>query len=149
MTGRQAIAFVKRHGIVLESAHSGTWPVLADAIVGARVRGNWWSHSKGKEIFWVTRGVRDSRDVLVCRLIDGKITFVHRRLWPACVRLAAEIGKRRLDAIVETHTSTGKHVLRVRRFPGWVDAATRRAAKPLPKAAAAIALADLVRADAR
>jgi hypothetical protein len=27
-------------------------------------------------------------DVLVCRLVAGKITYVHRRLWPAVHRLA-------------------------------------------------------------
>lgn len=148
MTTRQAIAFVKRHGIVLESAHAGKWPVLADAVVGARVRGNWWSHPKGRQIFWVTRSVRDSRDVLVCRLIDGKVTYVHKRLWSACVRLAEKIGKRRLDAIVEMHTSAGQHVMRVRKFPGWADGATKRAAKRLTAAAAATALTELVSADA-
>ena len=142
MTIRQAIAFVRRHGIVLESAHVRGRPSLADAIVGARVRGNWWNHPKGKAIFWITRAVRDSKDVLVCRLIDGKVTYVHRRVWPAVVRLAPEIGWRRIDAIVETHTPTGAHVMRVRRFPGWVDVATKRAAKRLSPEAAHRALGE-------
>ena len=116
MTIRQAIAFVKRHGIVLESAHVRGRRSLPDAVVGAPVRGGWWSHPKGKTIFRVTRAVRDSRNVLVCRLIDGKVTYVHRSLWPALVRLAPDIGRRRLDAIVELHTRTGRHVMRLRRF---------------------------------
>ena len=133
MTEIQALAFVKRHGIVLESAHlpGARVPSFTDAVVGAPVRGNWWNHPKGKAIFWLTRIVRDSNDVLVCRLIDGKITYVHRRLWPALVRIAPEMGKRRLDAIQEKHTSTGRHVIRVRKFPAWVPPPIKRAAKRL------------------
>ncbi|HMD35778.1 MAG TPA: hypothetical protein VKH42_12455 [Vicinamibacterales bacterium] len=135
MTARQAIAFVRRRGIVLEAAHvSGARvPSLADAIAGARVRGSWWSHPRGKQIFALTRGVRDSADVLVCRLVGGKITYVHRRLWPAVVRMAREIGPRRLDAFQERHTASGKHVIRLQRFPSWVPAGVTAAAKRLAR----------------
>jgi hypothetical protein len=37
--------------------------------------GSWWGHAKGHEIFWLTRAVRDSGDVLVCRLVGGKVTL--------------------------------------------------------------------------
>ena len=133
MTETQALAFVKRHGIVLESAHvrGARAPTFADAVVGARVRGNWWSHPEGKTIFSLTRAVRDSGDVLICRLIDGKITYVHRRLWPALIRIASELGTRHLDAIQEIHTPTGHHVMRVRRFPAWVPLPIKQAAKRL------------------
>ena len=39
-------------------------------------------------------------DVLaVCKFIDGKITYIHRRPWAACARLADELGAERLDLI--------------------------------------------------
>src|SRR5262245_32950679 len=143
MTTPQALSFVKRHGIVLESAHvSGARvPTLADAIAGARVRGSWWSHPKGKRIFALTRGVRDSGDVLVCRLVGGRITYVHRRLWPAIVRLAREIGPRQVDAFQERHTASGQHAIRLRRFPSWVPPDVRAAARRLSDDAARRALA--------
>src|SRR5213082_1964679 len=103
MTARQALAFVRTHGIVLESAR-GRVPSLADAIAGAPVRGGWWSHPKGREIFAITRAVRNSDDVLVCRLVDGKITFVHRRLWAALVRAAKRFATDRLAQVREVHT---------------------------------------------
>ena len=88
----------------------------------------------------LTRAVRDSPDVLVCRLLEGKITYVHRRLWPALIRLADELGRDRLAAIHEVHTASGKHVLKVRAFPRWVTPAAMRAAKHLsvPEARAAL-----------
>ena len=51
MTPDQALAFVERHGIVLESTRRGSIPSLADAVAGEQLGGNWWSHASGKQIF--------------------------------------------------------------------------------------------------
>ena len=87
MTPKQALSFVKINGIVLESGR-GPVPSLAQTIVGKPIRGNWWAHPKGNMIFLCSRAIRNSKDVLVCRLIGVKITYVHRRLWPALVTVA-------------------------------------------------------------
>jgi hypothetical protein len=128
-----ALAFVEEHGVVLESGH-GPVPSLVDAIAGEVIRGTWWGHPKGRAIFRATRAVRDSADVLVCRLLDGKITYVHRRLWPALVRVANEIGPRRLDAIREEHTESGAHALVTIAFPQWVPSDVKKAAGKLSAA---------------
>src|SRR5258707_15776391 len=104
MTSRQALAFIREHGVVLESAR-GPVPSLAEVVAGEPVRGSWWSHPKSHEIFAVTRAVRNSDDVLVCRLINRKITFVHRRLWPALVRAAGRLGRAHLSRVSEVHTT--------------------------------------------
>jgi hypothetical protein len=139
MTRRSALAFVKRHGIVLESAR-GPHPNLAEAVVGRRIRGSWWAHAKGKEIFRLTRAVRDSADVLVCRLAGGKITYVHRRLWPALVRLARNFARRNLAAVQDIHTARGRHEERTVPFPRWVPPAVKRAARRLAATDAQAAL---------
>ena len=125
-----ALAFVEEHGVVLESGR-GPVPSLVEAITGEAIRGTWWGHPKGRAIFRATRAVRDSADVLVCRLLGGKITYVHRRLWPALVRLADEIGRPRLDAIREEHTKSGAHKLVTIAFPQWVPSEVRNAAEQL------------------
>lgn len=73
MTPIQAVRFIRKHGIILESAH-GSIPNLAEIVVGKRIRGSFWAHPNGQEIFRLTRAVRDSDDILVCRLVHGKIT---------------------------------------------------------------------------
>lgn len=135
MTSRQALAFIHEHGVVLESAR-GPVPSLAEALAGEPVRGNWWSHPKSHEIFAVTRAVRDSDDVLVCRLIKGKITFVHRRLWPALVRAAGRFPSARLSQVREVHTSSGRHVTKEVPFPEWVPPSVHAAARTLSEEAA-------------
>ena len=120
---------------MLESAR-GPVPNLAETVVGAPIRGSWWGHARGKEIFWLTRAVRDSQQVLVCRLLGGKVTYVHRRLWPALVRLAPTFRLTDLAAVREVHTQRGAHAVRLVPFPRWVPAAVKRRARDLSEAKA-------------
>ena len=119
MSPKQALAFIKRHGVVLQAAR-GPVPSLAEAIVGGPIRGSWWGHPKGQEIFQLTEAVSESSEVLVCKLVNDKVTYVHRRLWPALVKLAARFPKRRLAKTWNEHTRTGAHRSRQIAFPEWV-----------------------------
>ncbi len=130
MTPKGALAFVRRSGIVLEAGH-GSVPSLAERVAGERIRGSWWAHPKARTIFRLTRAVRESHSVLVCRLVDGKVTYVHRRLWPAVTRVARKIGTRRLAAIREEHTPSGAHRIVTTPFPRWVPRDVKKAAARL------------------
>jgi hypothetical protein len=140
MTPKQALSFVKINGIVLESGR-GPVPSLAQAIAGKPIRGNWWAHPKGNMIFLCSRAIRNSKDVLVCRLIGGKITYIHRRLWPALVRLADRFDTDRLAAIREVHTASGKHKIEVTAFREWVPSDVIQAAGKLTAEEASTLLA--------
>ena len=122
--------FVRANGVVLESAR-GAVPNLVEAIVGAPVKASWWGHAKGNEIFRLLNALRDSGEVLVCRLVADKVTYVHRDAWPAIVRLADEIPKERIAAIEEIHTASGRHRVVKTPFPKWVPAAVLSAGKKL------------------
>ena len=121
----EALKFVKTHGVVLESAR-GSVPTFVDFVAGEKVS-RWWSHPLSKPIFRLTRILRDSPDIATCRLVDSKITYVHRRVWPALVRLSSDFKKKDLSAIREEHSPTGKHLLISTPFPRWVppDVVTR------------------------
>jgi len=120
----EALAFVGTNGVVLES---GTGPAahpipsIANAVAGHPIRGSWWAHARGREIFAITRALRDCPDILVCRLVQGRITYVHRRLWPAVVRLAERFPEANLAQLEEIHTASGKHAIKETKFPDWVS----------------------------
>lgn len=130
MTPQQAVAFVEKRGIVLESAR-GPVPSLAETIAGEPLWASWWGHPKGGAIFACTRAIRRSEDVLVCRLIDGKVTYVHRRLWPALIRLSGSFKPERLAPIREIHTAEGKHRVETVQFSEWISADEKRKAGKL------------------
>ena len=148
MSPREALAFVRRHGVALQAAR-GAVPSLAEAIAGGPIRGSWWGHPKGGEIFRTASAVADSEDVLVCRLVDGKVTFVHRRLWPALVRLSSRFPKARLARVWEEHTPSGAHRTKRLAFPRWVPPEVEEEARRLSVPEAECLLAALLPAPAR
>ena len=130
MTPGQALALVKKHGVMLESAR-GPVPNLVDTVVGGTRKGSWWTHPRGREVFWLTRSLRDSPDILVTRFVNGNITYIHRRLWAPFVRLAGGLPKARIARVREVHTTSGAHRLDIEPFPGWVPEDVASEAKSL------------------
>jgi hypothetical protein len=130
MTPGEALAFVEKHGIVLQAAR-GPVPSLAEAVAGGPIRGSWWGHPRGQEIYLAAEAVVESGDVLVCKLVEGKVTYVHRRLWPALVKLASRLGRPGLARVWSEHTPSGAHKLRRVPFPGWVPPDVLEAAERL------------------
>ena len=115
-------------------------PSVTSMVAGEPVRGSWWSHPRSHQIYAVATRLEDDPDVTTAKLVSGKVTFVHRRLWPSllavvrsgepwqCRGLSAEA--RSLLASVETRGQL--------RLDSWLqgkrDASTsKRAAGELEK----------------
>ena len=144
MTAAEALAFIEERGVVLVSA-KGPVPRLTEVIAGEPIKGSWWGHPKAQQIFVILEAVTDSKDVLVCRLVKGKITLVHRRLWPALVRLADRFAPDQIAQVRQEHTASGRHVNKVVPFPRWVPAAVLQQAKSMSEADAIAALGEWAR----
>jgi hypothetical protein len=80
--------------------------------------------------------------VLVCRLIGGKITFVHRRLWPAMIRLADQFAPEGLAKVEQEHAISGHHVNHETPFPLWADVISLKEAQKLTESQAFDALGE-------
>jgi hypothetical protein len=126
------LSFVEQHGVVLASAR-GPVPCVAEAVAGQPIIGSWWAHPKGKAIFAALSVLDDSEDVRCFKLIGGKVTFVHRRVWPALARLASDgvIAAGRVASIQQEHMPTGEHRNLITPFPDWVPDDVARAATAL------------------
>jgi hypothetical protein len=121
MDAQAALAFVREHGVVLVSA-KGPVPRLTEAIAGEPIKGSWWGHPKGKQIFAVLQQVGGSPDVLMCRLVADKVTLVHRRLWPALAAAASHFPPSRICKVEQEHTAAGHHENHEVPFPDWLPA---------------------------
>jgi len=114
-------------GILLESAR-GPLANVAEMVAGEPIKGSWWGHPSGHAIFEQLNALDDSADVVRMRLVGGKVTLVHRRLWPALVRAADRFTPRQLAALHEEHTASGAHRVVEVTFPEWVPADASAAA---------------------
>lgn len=140
-----ALAFVARHGVVLASAR-GPAPRLIEFIADEAIDGNWWSHPRASAIYNVLSRVSESDDVLVCRLVNGRVTLVHRRLWPALARMAPLLPPERVARVCDVHLPSGRHATREIAFADWVPADVQRDAAAMSESDALAELAPWWRA---
>jgi hypothetical protein len=130
MSSMAPMAALRQHGMLLESAR-GPIPNVAELIAGEQIRGSWWSHHASHAIFAAINRLAESPDVVRTRLVNGKVTLIHRRLWPALVRVADRLPAERLAAIHEEHESSGAHRVHEQPFPSWVPDDVTQAANDL------------------
>jgi hypothetical protein len=107
-TEAQALAFVKRHGVVALARHPRV-PSIIEAMAGGPVRGSWWSHARGKRIFDLLSQLMEGGQVASVKLLDGKVTLVHRDRWPALYRVVTDRGFR--DQRLAALSAAGKRLL--------------------------------------
>ena len=110
---RQAHDELQRFGLLLTSDQ--TLPSVASLVAGEPIRGSWWAHPAANDIYDVADLLGDHPDVIIAKLVSGKNTYVHRRLWPAVhaigrarepwqIDALSPMGQRLLDAVTKQGT---------------------------------------------
>lgn len=92
-------AELERIGLLMLA--DNTRPAVAQLMVGGPITGSWWGHKKGKAIYAFTTELEADEDVATAKLVDGKVTFIHRRLWPALVAVGSEAAPWQTDGLSE------------------------------------------------
>ena len=77
---------LKKWGLLLES--DPKLPSVCGIITGEPMKGSWWSHPMAQTIFQVNERLDDHPDVLIAKVLAGKVTFVYREFWPALLAVA-------------------------------------------------------------
>ena len=140
------LAVLVEHGMLLESAR-GPIPNVAEMVAGEDIRGSWWGHRAGHQIYAALNDLADSPDVARLRLVNGKVTLVHRRAWPALARLEACFPPQALARVDEVHTDSGAHRAISVPFSEWLPDAERRAGAALDGDEAVALLPECLRAQ--
>ena len=126
---------LESQGVLLESAR-GPIPNVAELVAGEPITGSWWGHRASHEIFEAINHLADAPDVARMRLVNNKVTLVHRRLWPALLRLAARFDDAALLVVTQEHTPSGAHRATSAPLHEWVSSDVLDAAERLSAAEA-------------
>ena len=119
MAGVDVAALLLEQGMLLESAR-GPIPNVAEIVAGEPISGSWWAHPQSHAIFAAINALADSPDVVRLRLVNGRITLVHRRLWSALARVHDRFAADRVAAVTEEHTASGAHRKVETPFLEWI-----------------------------
>ncbi|MFN7134882.1 MAG: hypothetical protein ACK4N5_22570 [Myxococcales bacterium] len=84
-----ALGWLERGG-ALSLTPNGALPSLVEQVAGEPVKGSWWKHPRGGDIFQLASALDDHPDVLAVKLVRGKVVFLHRALWPALLRVVSD-----------------------------------------------------------
>lgn len=122
---RVALRELESAGLLLQG--DGALPSVVRVVVGGPVRGSWWSHAKAHDIYAVCQFLKDHADVTTAKLILGKVTYVHRALWPAL----ASIGDSREPWQMDGLSRAAQSLLREVTASGELRAANPDAARAL------------------
>jgi hypothetical protein len=71
---------LRRYGLLLES--DSKLPSVVSLVAGKPIAGSWWGHPSGGAIYREVNKLADRSDVVLLKLLNGKVTFVLDRLWP-------------------------------------------------------------------
>ena len=72
---------LERIGLLLR--HDRALPSFTASATGALFGGSWWSHPQAHEIYRLLRHFHRRGGALSAKLVNGKITYIHKRLWPS------------------------------------------------------------------
>jgi len=104
----EARAALDRYGLLLFS--DPALPSLVGIIVGEPLRASWWGHPRGGLIYHAMNLLDDDPSILSIKLIAGKVTYVHGRLWPAVVSLGSAREAWQLDGLSDGAVWLLEHV---------------------------------------
>ena len=122
---------IAEHGLLLLQDKK-----LANAVTfmtGERLKGSWWSHPRAHEIFRSIESLPDDQ-VIATKLVGGRVTFVHRSLWPDLLAVATSGDLRQDEREYEVHTSSGRHEKRFEPWEVWAKRQKVRAARDVAAA---------------
>jgi hypothetical protein len=97
---------LEKLGLLLVS--DSFFPNVYQLIAGDTRKGSWWANDQAHTIFAVNELLEEHPDVMVMKLISGKVTFVHRELWERIY----SIGVAREEWQLKKLTPTAKSLLK-------------------------------------
>ncbi len=88
-TAREVLTLLKAKGVLTLTPTRDQVPSLVGLVAGD-VRGSWWGHPRGSLVFNIATALEERPDVLVAKLVAGKVTFVHAALFAPLFRVVTD-----------------------------------------------------------
>ena len=91
------VDYLGRLGVLLETDRA--FPSLTGIMVREPIKGSWLAHPMANEIYMLSQRIIRHPDTISLKLLSGKTTYVHRRLWPELIAIGTAQEPWQLDAL--------------------------------------------------
>ncbi len=98
------------------------FPSITGFVADGTEVGSWWAHPQAKQMYRLSCALRDHPDVLLLKLVSGKLTFVHRPLWAAILAIGTAREPWQMDGLSGAAKALLKKVDKERRVSSAGDA---------------------------
>jgi hypothetical protein len=82
----QLLRLLREQGLLLQQ--DKVLPSVVGFVAGEPLASSYWQHPQAHAIFHCLDELADHPDVLLAKLVWGKVTLIHRNLWPALLAVA-------------------------------------------------------------
>ena len=79
------LEMLRKFGVILETDKA--FPSITGMMVGEPIHGSWWSHPMANDIYMLSQRLIHHHDAVFLKLLSGKTSYVHRRLWPELIAI--------------------------------------------------------------
>jgi len=100
--------YLGRLGVLLEADRN--FPSITGIMVREPIKGSWWSHPMANELYLLSQRLVQHSDTIFLKLLSGKTTYVHRRLWPELIAIGTAQEPWQLGALPTSAKSMLKKV---------------------------------------
>jgi hypothetical protein len=83
---QEALRQLRDYGMLL--VQDPLLPCVSRIVAGGPIRGSWLANPSAHDTYNVLTALEEHPDVLQTKLVSGKVTMVHRSLWPAVLAVA-------------------------------------------------------------
>src|SRR5947208_765492 len=98
----EAVQQLDEYGLLL--IQDARLPSVTTIVAGGPIQGSWWGNPRARGTYAVLVALEDHPDVLQTKLLGGKVTLVHRRLWPPVIAVATSRAEWQLHRLSPTAT---------------------------------------------
>jgi hypothetical protein len=92
-TPEEALEVLRKERVLSLTDTRGMRSLVGEVL--GKVHGSWWGHPEGGKVYAIANELERSREVLGAKLVDGKVAFVYRTLWPQLLRVVTDPNWRR------------------------------------------------------
>ncbi len=102
------VDYLGRLGVLLETDRA--FPSITGIMVREPIKGSWWAHPMANDIYALSQRLIAHPDTIFLKLLSGKTSYVHRRLWPELIAIATAQEPWQLGALPRSAKSMLKKV---------------------------------------